>query len=115
MDIGPQSSRKFAAVISAAKTVVWNGPAGVFEKDIFSNGTRALLDAVCSATKAGAVTIIGNIKFIKFYLGGGDTATACAKWNKEDEVSHVSTGGGASLELLEGKDLPGVKALDDDK
>lgn len=74
MDIGPQSSRNFAAVISAAKTVIWNGPAGVFEKDIFANGTKALLDAVCSATKAGAVTIIGkfiyifNVRLLGMYL-----------------------------------------------
>ena len=105
LDIGPQSSKNFAAVIAGAKTVLWNGPAGVFEKDVFANGTKALLDAVVAATKAGSVTIVG----------GGDTATACAKWDSESLVSHVSTGGGASLELLEGKNLPGVEALDNDQ
>jgi len=75
----------------------------VFEFDNFSKGTKALMDAVVAATQAGATTIIG----------GGDTATCCAKWGTEDKVSHVSTGGGASLELLEGKLLPGISALSD--
>lgn len=78
-------------------------PAGVFEFENFSKGTKAIMDAVVEATKGGATTIIG----------GGDTATCCAKWKTEDKVSHVSTGGGASLELLEGKVLPGVAALSD--
>jgi len=78
-------------------------PAGVFEFDNFSHGTRALMDSVVKLTSAGGVTIIG----------GGDTATCCAKYGTEDKVSHVSTGGGASLELLEGKVLPGVAALSD--
>ena len=77
---------------------------GVFEMEAFERGTRAVMDAVVEATAAGAVTIIG----------GGDTATAAAKYGTEDKVSHVSTGGGASLELLEGKELPGVTALTDD-
>lgn len=102
LDIGEQSAKKFADVIKSAKTIVWNGPAGVFEFDSFSKGTKALLDAVVEATNNGATTIVG----------GGDTATAVEKWNAVDRVSHVSTGGGASLELLEGKDLPGVSALD---
>jgi len=78
-------------------------PLGVFEFEKFSKGTKAVMDAVVLSTKNGAITIIG----------GGDTATCCAKWNTEDKVSHVSTGGGASLELLEGKVLPGVAALSD--
>ena len=101
LDCGPKSSALFAEVIARAKVVVWNGPAGVFEFEAFSNGTRALMDSVVALTNAGGITIIG----------GGDTATCAAKYNTEDKVSHVSTGGGASLELLEGKLLPGVDAL----
>merc|ERR1712209_67774 len=95
----------FKEVIGRAKTIVWNGPAGVFEFDSFANGTKGLMDAVVAKTVDGGITIIG----------GGDTATCCAKWGTEDKVSHVSTGGGASLELLEGKVLPGVAALDNAK
>ncbi|KAL2724814.1 phosphoglycerate kinase [Vespula maculifrons] len=87
--------------IKRAKVIVWNGPAGVFEFDNFSKGTKSIMDNVVEATAHGTVTIIG----------GGDTATCAAKWKTEDKVSHVSTGGGASLELLEGKLLPGVAAL----
>uniref|UniRef100_A0A0K2U4L6 Phosphoglycerate kinase n=1 Tax=Lepeophtheirus salmonis TaxID=72036 RepID=A0A0K2U4L6_LEPSM len=103
LDIGPKSQEEVVQVIKNAKTIVWNGPAGVFEFDSFAAGTKAMMEAVVEATKDGAITIIG----------GGDTATCCAKWNTEDKVSHVSTGGGASLELLEGKTLPGVAALTD--
>nr|CAB3264811.1 phosphoglycerate kinase 1-like [Phallusia mammillata] len=103
MDVGKESNKLFADVIRRAKTVVWNGPAGVFEYKNFACGTKSMMDEVVAATANGATTIIG----------GGDTATCCAKWNTEDKVSHVSTGGGASLELLEGKTLPGVKALSD--
>jgi len=103
LDCGPKSRQAFAEVIARAKVVVWNGPAGVFEFENFSQGTRALMDSVVSLTSAGGVTIIG----------GGDTATCCAKYGTEEKVSHVSTGGGASLELLEGKVLPGVAALSD--
>jgi phosphoglycerate kinase len=103
LDVGPNSTIKFAEVIGRAKTIVWNGPAGVFEFENFSKGTKGLMDAVVQATTKGSVTIIG----------GGDTATCCAQWGTEDKVSHVSTGGGASLELLEGKTLPGVAALSD--
>ncbi len=102
-DCGPKSRELFAAAVKKAKTIVWNGPVGVFEFDIFSAGTKAVADAVVEATKAGAVSIIG----------GGDTATAAMKYDIEDKVSHVSTGGGASLELMEGKNLPGVAALTD--
>lgn len=103
LDCGPESRKKFADVIRKAKTVIWNGPVGVFEMERFSAGTRAVAEAVAQATAAGATTIIG----------GGDTATAAMDYGIEDKVSHVSTGGGASLELLEGKNLPGVAALTD--
>jgi len=103
LDAGPASCEKFKDVISRSKVIVWNGPAGVFEFESFAKGTKALMDAVVEVTKSGAVTIVG----------GGDTATCCAKWGTEDKISHVSTGGGASLELLEGKVLPGVAALSD--
>uniref|UniRef100_A0A667ZLQ9 Phosphoglycerate kinase n=1 Tax=Myripristis murdjan TaxID=586833 RepID=A0A667ZLQ9_9TELE len=101
LDCGPESSKAYAAAVERAKQIVWNGPVGVFEWDNFSRGTKNLMDKVVEVTKKGCITIIG----------GGDTATCCAKWNTEDKVSHVSTGGGASLELLEGKVLPGVDAL----
>lgn len=101
LDIGPETAKQFAEVVGRAKTVVWNGPAGVFEWDNFAKGTKAIMDAVVDVTSKGAITIIG----------GGDTATCCKKWKTGDKVSHVSTGGGASLELLEGKVLPGVDAL----
>ncbi|EAA10208.2 AGAP008802-PA [Anopheles gambiae str. PEST] len=101
LDIGPKSREAFAAPIARSKIIVWNGPPGVFEFPNFANGTKSLMDGVVAATKAGTVSIIG----------GGDTASCCAKWGTESQVSHVSTGGGASLELLEGKVLPGVDAL----
>jgi len=103
MDCGPKSMALFRTTVLASATVIWNGPAGVFEFDNFSKGTKALLEAVAETTAAGNVGIIG----------GGDSATAAAKWDMEDKVTFVSTGGGASLELLEGKVLPGVAALDD--
>jgi len=103
LDCGPESNKLFATVIARAKCVIWNGPAGVFEFDSFASGTKALMDEVVKATERGATTIIG----------GGDTATCAKKFNTVDKVSHVSTGGGASLELLEGKNLPGVAALSD--
>ena len=103
MDCGPKSMELFREKILASSTVIWNGPAGVFEFDTFSKGTKAVLDAVAETTAAGNKGIIG----------GGDSATAAAKFNMEDKVTFVSTGGGASLELLEGKVLPGIAALDD--
>ena len=103
MDCGPKSTALFREVVLNSATVIWNGPAGVFEFDNFSAGTKALLEAVADTTAAGNVGIIG----------GGDSATAAAKWEMEDKVTFVSTGGGVSLELLEGKILPGVAALDD--
>lgn len=101
-DIGPKSSRQFAEVLRGARTVIWNGPMGVFEKPPFDAGTREVAQAMAAATRAGAVTIVG----------GGDSAAAVAEAGLEDSVSHVSTGGGASLEFLEGRTLPGVAALD---
>ncbi|KAL2315584.1 Phosphoglycerate kinase [Schizosaccharomyces pombe] len=101
LDCGPKSSAKFAEVITTSKTIVWNGPAGVFEFDNFAKGTKSMLDACVKTCEAGNVVIVG----------GGDTATVAKKYGKEDALSHVSTGGGASLELLEGKALPGVVAL----
>ena len=103
LDVGRKSRAAFAEVIGRARTVVFNGPPGVFEFERFAEGTRAMCAEVARVTRAGAVTIIG----------GGDTATAAKLFGIAAEVSHVSTGGGASLELLEGKVLPGVEALDD--
>jgi phosphoglycerate kinase len=101
MDIGPDTIAKYKDAILNSKTVIWNGPMGVFEMDNFAKGTFEVARALAEATKKGAVTIIG----------GGDSAAAIAKAGLEKEVSHVSTGGGASLEFLEGKKLPGVEAL----
>ncbi|CAK0876661.1 unnamed protein product, partial [Prorocentrum cordatum] len=101
LDCGPKSIEMNAAAVAASKTILWNGPMGVFEMSKFEAGTKKLMDSVVEATKAGVVTVIG----------GGDTATACKKYGTEDKVTHCSTGGGASLELLEGKLLPGVDAL----
>jgi phosphoglycerate kinase len=103
LDCGPKTVAEFKEVIGRAQTIVWNGPVGVFEIEKFAPGTRAVMDAMIEATRRGAVTVIG----------GGDTATAAAKWGAEDKVTHCSTGGGASLELLEGKVLPGIAALSD--
>jgi phosphoglycerate kinase len=101
LDCGPKSIALFKEAIAEAKTILWNGPTGVFEFDNFAKGTKDTLDAVIEACKNGTVVIVG----------GGDTATVAAKYGAEDKLSHVSTGGGASLELLEGKELPGVTAL----
>lgn len=103
LDIGPKSREIFGAVIAKSKTIIWNGPAGVFEFDKFAEGTKAMALAVAAATATGATTVVG----------GGDTATAAEKFGVIDKVTHASTGGGASLELLEGKILPGVASLDD--
>ena len=101
LDCGPESIALNKAAIMAAKTIIWNGPMGVFEMKSFEGGTKAMMDAVVEATTKGVITVIG----------GGDTATCCKKYETEDKVTHVSTGGGASLELLEGKVLPGIDAL----
>ena len=103
LDIGPQSIIAFGNQIKRAETVVWNGPMGVFEMSNFADGTFAVAEALAEATKSGATTIIG----------GGDSSAAVKKAGLENEVSHVSTGGGASLEYLEGKELPGVSSLTD--
>ncbi len=103
LDVGPKSRALFAEVIGRAKTIIWNGPAGVFEFERFAEGTSSMAKAVADATAAGATSVVG----------GGDTATAAKKFQVADKVSHCSTGGGASLELLEGKSLPGVAALDE--
>lgn len=101
-DIGPRSIRLFADELSGARTVLWNGPMGVFENPLFAEGTFAMARALAEATRRGAVTVVG----------GGDSAAAIHAAGLDDAVSHVSTGGGASLEFLEGKVLPGVAALD---
>ena len=101
LDCGPKSIELFKKTIEDAKTVLWNGPPGVFEFEAFAKGTKAVLDVAVDQAQKGKTVIIG----------GGDTATVAAKYKVEDKLSHVSTGGGASLELLEGKDLPGVSAL----
>merc|ERR1719171_2525635 len=102
LDCGPMTCAKNKEAVKASKTILWNGPMGVFEMAPFEGGTKSLMDDVVAVTKAGATPVIG----------GGDTATACKKYKTEEKVTHCSTGGGASLELLEGKDLPGVSALD---
>lgn len=102
LDIGPQASEVFGRVIEQSKTILWNGPMGVFEMEKFAGGTKAVAEAVVRATSKGAFSLIG----------GGDSAAAVAQFGFEEKVSYVSTGGGALLEYFEGKVLPGVKALD---
>lgn len=101
LDCGEESIKLYQEAIDEAQTILWNGPPGVFEYAKFANGTKATLDAAVKAAQSGKIVIIG----------GGDTATVAAKYGVEAKLSHVSTGGGASLELLEGKALPGVVAL----
>ena len=102
LDAGPQSRELFAQAIARCQTIIWNGPPGVFEFPKFAEGTKSMADAIAKATAAGATTVVG----------GGDTATAAKKAKVADKVSHCSTGGGASLEFLEGKVLPGVAYLE---
>lgn len=101
LDIGPESVKNFSAVIKESRTILWNGPMGVFEMQKFEAGTKAIAEAVVEATRNGAFSLIG----------GGDSAAAVAKFGFENKVSYVSTGGGALLEYMEGKELPGVKAI----
>ena len=101
LDSGPQSNSNFADVISKSKTILWNGPVGVFEMELFSKGTISLGNAIASATEQGAFSLVG----------GGDSVAAVKQFNLSKKVSYVSTGGGAMLEMLEGKILPGIQAI----
>lgn len=101
LDIGPQTLARYVAALQGARTIIWNGPMGVFEMDAFCKGTEGVAQSVAAATAAGAFTVVG----------GGDSVAAAQKLGITSKLSHVSTGGGASLELLEGKSLPGVAAL----
>lgn len=103
LDIGPKSAMQFAEVIKQSKTILWNGPMGVFEMKKFENGTKTVADAIVAATKEGAFSLIG----------GGDSAAAINQFNYADKVSYVSTGGGALLEYIEGKELPGVAMVNE--
>ena len=105
LDIGPKTQASFAKVLKESKTILWNGPVGVFELEKFSKGTKAVAISVAAATLAGAYSVIG----------GGDSIAAINKYDLGDYVSYISTGGGAMLEYLEGKELPGIKALNEDK
>ena len=101
LDIGPETEKEFNKTIQESQTILWNGPMGVFEMDSFSRGTKAVASSVVEATKNGAFSLVG----------GGDSVAALKKFNIYNKVSRVSTGGGAMLESLEGKVLPGIKAL----
>ena len=103
VDAGPDSRKAFADVLKSSKTILMNGPVGAFENPKFAEGTKAVLQAIVDATKNGAISVIG----------GGDSVSAAKKFFKAEDFTHVSTGGGASLEFIEGKVLPGVAALDD--
>ena len=101
LDAGPESRKAFAEAIKGAKTILWNGPAGVFEFDNFTGGSRAIADAIAEATANGAFSLIG----------GGDSVACINKFGMADKVSYISTGGGALLEAIEGKILPGIAAI----
>ena len=101
LDIGPESIQKFNEVIAASKTILWNGPMGVFEMENFQEGTKSIALAIADATAKGAFSLVG----------GGDSVAAVNKYHLKDKVSYVSTGGGAMLEYIEGKELPGIKAI----
>jgi phosphoglycerate kinase len=101
LDIGPETIQKFNEVIAASKTILWNGPMGVFEMENFQKGTKSIALAIADATAKGAFSLVG----------GGDSVAAVNKYQLKDKVSFVSTGGGAMLEYIEGKELPGIKAI----
>ena len=101
LDIGPKSEKRFVEVIKNSKTILWNGPTGVFEFENFEHGSRAVAEAIAEATEKGAFSLIG----------GGDSVACINKFGLADKVSYVSTGGGALLEFMEGKELPGIKAI----
>jgi phosphoglycerate kinase len=101
LDIASNASNEFANVVKSSKTILWNGPMGVFEMEKFQHGTKAIADAVAEATAQGAFSLVG----------GGDSVAAVNKFGYADKVSYVSTGGGAMLEFFEGKELPGIKAV----
>jgi 3-phosphoglycerate kinase len=103
LDIGAQTAAAYTAEIARAKTALWNGPLGVFEWANFSEGTRKIAECVAIATERGAFTVVC----------GGDTVSAVEKFGVADKISYISTGGGASLEFLEGKELPGIAAIAD--
>jgi len=103
VDIGSFSIRRFSSTIKSSKTILWNGPMGIFEIDKFSKGTKVIAEAIAQATKKGSISVVG----------GGDSVAAVTKAGLQDSMSHISTGGGASLEFLEGKELPGIEALKD--
>lgn len=101
LDSGPETSKLYVKALADAKTIIWNGPMGVFEFDAFAKGTLDVAQAVAEATGRGAVSIVG----------GGDSIAALKKTGLSDRISHISTGGGATLEMLEGKILPGIAAI----
>jgi 3-phosphoglycerate kinase len=102
LDVGPKTLELYAKVLAGAKSVLWNGPVGVFEFDAFAKGTEKVAQLVAEATARGALTVVG----------GGDSVAAVNKFGLASKMSHVSTGGGASLEYLEGKELPGIACLE---
>jgi phosphoglycerate kinase len=101
LDIGPKTRRRFAEIINHSQTILWNGPMGVFEMDNFRQGTKSIAIAVASATISGSFSLVG----------GGDSVAAINQYNLSDQMSYVSTGGGAMLEYLEGHELPGIYAI----
>jgi phosphoglycerate kinase len=101
LDIGTETIKSFTKILMNSKTILWNGPMGVFEMDAFAHGTKSIAEAVAEATKNGAYSLIG----------GGDSAAAVQKFGFASQVSYVSTGGGALLEYFEGKELPGISAI----